>query len=361
MAMKYDKAQVDALLAGNGDPLAQQWLAGESVDLSSVDGAVALAAIEAAVQQQNTALLQSLDKGPKLLRKAARRGLHKLKSQGVEVSEAPSKAFGLAAAPIDPEPTALMGPADADGYSEFMVAWTDHEGTCILMGRCGGAEGLRDLSHGHSSRGELRRMVREMKSEAPWIAQLPFEQAMQFIMPAVDKAQSLTGGLPHDWEHFAGHVPAEVLEAGKSGPQTPELQVEEGMLDGSSALAGHPWFNLWPVEQSLVEKMVRSLAEVMEAPDTDEPTDGEVTDMTQVLSDMAAEGLDDPEVRAEWQRRAALAYAAATARGEDFAAQMATHLQAALAQGVSARQIPLVERNLQLTLGYMAQQGREQA
>ena len=165
MAKKFDKKLALALSNGEGDAAALAWLDGTG-SIQDVDPGMAMNAIQAAVAQQKVALLQGLEKAPKVLRKAARLGLHQLKSQGVNVQAAPSRSFGLKGAEIDPDPTALLGPADQDGYSEFLLGWTDAEGTCILMGRFGGTEGMRDLSHGHASRGELRRMLREMQEEA---------------------------------------------------------------------------------------------------------------------------------------------------------------------------------------------------
>ena len=357
MAKKFDKKLALALSNGEGDAAALAWLDGTG-SIQDVDPGMAMNAIQAAVAQQKVALLQGLEKAPKVLRKAARLGLHQLKSQGVNVQAAPSRSFGLKGAEIDPDPTALLGPADQDGYSEFLWGWTDAEGTCILMGRFGGTEGMRDLSHGHASRGELRRMLREMQEEAPYMTRLPFGSAMQFVLPAVERVRELTGGVPHDWEHFAGHVPADKLQ-GAEGPAVPEGDVDSDALQGSSALVNHPWFSLWPVETDLVQRMVGELAKAIEEPDSDDPSENEVKDMTQILSEMAAEGLDNPAIRSEWARRAALAAAACEVRGEDYAAGMAKNLHKALAGDVPAGQIPLVERNLQMTLGYMAQQGRQ--
>lgn len=356
MAKKFDKKIAAELAQGQGDAAALAWLDG-SGNIQDMGPAMAMNAIQAAVLQQNVALLQSLESAPKVLRKAARLGLHKLKSQGVSVQEAaPSRSFGLKSAEIDPDPTALIGPADREGYSEFLLAWTDQVGTCILMGRFGGAEGMRDLSHGHSSRGELRRMLREMSEQVPYMTRMPFDDAMRFVLPAVERVRELSGGVPEGWEVFAGSVPPERLQPSQTAP-APGGKVDTDALQGSSALVNHPWFSLWPVETDLVQKMVGALAQAMEAPESDDPTDNEVTDMTQILSDMAAEGLDNPEIRGEWVRRAAMASVACQARGEDYAAEMAANLHKALLSDVSAAQIPLVERNLQMTLGYMAQQG----
>lgn len=357
MAKKFDKTVVDALANGQGDAAALAWLDGTG-PIQDLDPGMAMNAIQAAVALQKVALLQSLEKAPKVLRKAARLGLHKLKSQGVSIQDVPSRSFGLKGAEIDPDPTALIGPADQEGYSEFLLGWTDAEGTCILMGRFGGPEGMRDLSHGHSSRGELRRMLREMNEQAPYMTRMPFGSAMQFVLPAVERVRELTGGVPHDWEHFAGHVPADKLQ-GVAGPAVQEADVDTDALQGSHALVNHPWFALWPVETDLVQRMVGQLAQAIDAPESDEPSEGEVTDMTQILSELAAEGLDNPVIRTEWARRAAMAAAACEVRGEDYAAGMAKNLHKALITDVPAGQIPLVERNLQMTLGYMAQQGRE--
>lgn len=358
MPKKYDAAVVDALLAGQGDATALAWLADGSGDLSTVDAGVALAAIEAATRTQAVAQLQTLERAPKELKKAARRALHKLKTQGVDVAKAPARSFSLGAQPIDPDPRALVGPPNPEGYSEFLMLITDHDGTCVIMGEFGGENGLRSLSHGHVSRGQSRQMLRELTDQAPYMVEVPFAEALHHVLPAVDQAKALTGDVPHDWGHFAGHVGdalhAQAQAADPVALLAPEL--DEIQLSGSSHLANDPWFTLWPVHQGLMEELVSNLAaRVAQEEDTDTPAD-----FTQALSELAARGLEDEGIRNEWIRRAALASTCLRAAGEDDRARMAANIARAIQDGVPTEQIGLVERNMQLTLGYMASQGAQE-
>ena len=90
--MKYDKTIVEALVSGAGEDEVRTWLDRGVGDPGSWNPTLAGSAIEAAVRLQKVELLQSLERAPKPLKKAARRGLHKLKSQGVTVDAAAPKA-----------------------------------------------------------------------------------------------------------------------------------------------------------------------------------------------------------------------------------------------------------------------------
>jgi len=309
-------------------------------------------AIEAAVKLQLVALLQGLEGTAH--KKAARKALHRLKSQGVEVTAAPrvKSTFKLGSDAAHVPPTAFIGPPSPEGYSEFFLAYTDAEGTCVLMGHFGGQEGLRGVSHGHVSRSQLRNLKKELSTQAPGLVELPFTEALGHMLPALDVAKALTGRTPHDWDHFVTHVPEATMTSAQLLDPLKGLERDDDDLTGTSVLGTHPWFQLWPVSPDAIEQVVTRLSAKIGDDSEAQP------DMMEDLAEAAETALEGQ--RPEWIRRARLAASAARAAGDEDLAQTAAVLAKALEAGKSARSIPLVERTLQVQIGFMAQQAMQQ-
>jgi hypothetical protein len=346
---RWDSAQVEALVSGGGDATARAWLDGQG-DLDG-DASLVLSAIEAAVKLQAVAPLQALDAGPH--KKLGRKALHRLRTAGVEV-EAPraQTSFSLARERITVEPVAYVGPPDPDGYSEFMLAYTDEEGTCAVMGWFGGPRGIRNTSHGHLTRTGLRELSRDLQA-APHLVRLPFIEALAHILPAAAQAEAVEGHPPHDWEHFVTHVPQATLTASLThdAARSRAEAVDAEQLKGSSHLASNPWFQLWPVAPEAMEQVVTQLAAKMDEPDGE---DGEPADMMSELSAAAETALSG--MREEWARRARLAATACDALGDSDGATTAAMIALAIEADMPASELPLVERTLQMQIGWMAQQ-----
>lgn len=341
--MKYDKTIVDALVSGAGVDEARHWLDSGDGDPGSWHATLAGSAIEAAIQLKLVDRLQSLERAPKELKKAARRGLHKLKSQGLTVTEAAPAAFALTREAIVVPPVAFLGPPDIEGYSEFFLAFTDAEGTCALMGRFGGSEGLRSVSHGHISRKSLRSMKQEM---GQILVEVPFTEGLHHILPGVDTFAELRGGASHDWEHFATHVPEATFDQAR---QDPLPSADSAEVAGTSALPSDIWFAMWPVSDEAISQVVQAFAERAES--------GENTDLAPLLEEAAEVALSE-SIRAEWLRRSRLAASASRARGEEHLTSSALRLAKALEDGVSGKDIPLVTSMLQANVAMLAAQAQ---
>lgn len=338
---KVDRAAVTRIVEGGADAVNAAIEAGQIAE-----------AMEAAVKLEAVALLQGLETTPH--KKLARKALHRLKSKGVAVAETPRvrSAFRLGSDAASVPPSAYIGPPSPEGYSEFFLAYTDEEGTCVLMGHFGGQEGIRGMSHGHVSRGQLRDLKKELKEQASNLVALPFAEALGHMMPALDAAKALTGRYPHDWDHFVTHVPEGTMNSARLLDPLKGLERDDDDLTGTSVLGTHPWFQLWPVSPDAVEEVVTKLAVKVEDSEAAQP------DMMAELSAAAGKALEG--MRPEWIRRARLAASAARATGDQDLAQTAAVLAKALEQGKAASEIPLVERTLQVQIGWMAQQAMQE-
>ncbi|HJN78369.1 MAG TPA: hypothetical protein QGF58_30935 [Myxococcota bacterium] len=332
---KIDKAGVARLVEG-----------GQTAVTAAIEAGDVALALEAAVQLELVGLLQGLEGGPH--RKLARKALHRLKSKGVAV-ETPTRtrtAFTLGSDAARVPPTSFVGPPSPEGYSEFFLAYTDEDGTCLLMGHFGGQEGLRGLSHGHLSRGQLRSLKKDLAANGPGLVELPFSEAVGHMLPALEVAKALTGRYPHEWDHFATHIPEGVMNSARLLDPLRGLERDDDDLTGTSVLGTHPWFQLWPVAPAAIEEVITKISNKL---DDDSPPN-----MAEELSAAAGGALEG--VRPEWIRRARLAASAARAAGDVDLAQTAAVLVKALETGRAASDIPLVERTLQVQIGWMAQQ-----
>ncbi|MCB9741160.1 MAG: hypothetical protein H6740_00870 [Alphaproteobacteria bacterium] len=381
--LKYDPRVVGALAAGV-DTLdeverygeAAAWLAGKDLDLATLPPQLALSAIEAAVRTRNVARLQSLEGADKELRKLSRAGLHRLKASGVEVEPArAASTFTLGREEVTVPPRAFITHADEQGYSEFVLGVTDAEGSCVLMGWFGGAEGFRELSHGHVSRSSLRKLVREVDEQIAHMVEVPFTEALHHILPSVELATKLNGHAPHDWDHFATHLTEEWLSEAKAAAPLGKLpeHAEEGQLDATAALAQHPWFNTWPVSDGALNEAYGAFfgamgaaadaAEAAEEPEEEEaqakPVEGGAEPAEEGAEDSAVEEsaqraamdeglnkaaqrvLDDAGVREEWLRRARLAATLAKGSQDKELFETVRHLTVALEQGMGGDKLGL--------------------
>ena len=118
------------------------------------------AAIAAAAELGNVRALQSVQ-APKDLRKAAAAALHKLKSKGMKVEEAPPpRAFTLTKEIVDLPSRAFFGLPDLEGDMELLLTTSDASGNCAL-GIILGAGRVKEVRHAHLGRGELREVWKQ--------------------------------------------------------------------------------------------------------------------------------------------------------------------------------------------------------
>ncbi|MCB9762326.1 MAG: hypothetical protein H6739_21180 [Alphaproteobacteria bacterium] len=375
MARTYDPQVASALATGQPAPedvaqfdSAAAWLAEGTPSLDTVPLPLALAAIEAAIRVQAVERLLALDSAPKALRKAARAGLHRLKAGGVDVRQPARRAasFTLGREQINVPPRAFLTPADLHGYAQFVLGVTDDEGSCVLMGAFGGPEGFREVNHGHVSRSSLRKLIDEVNEQIPLMIEVPFDEALHHILPSVDRYAQLHGGAPHDWAHFSEHLDAATLDAARlvdpigALPETPDPE----HLESTLALATHPWFSFWPVTESTVGDALGVLFEAVAGPapaesddDAAEPSPdapGQEERMNAALAELAGRVLDDPEVRAEWQRRVGLSATLARGAEDTRVLELSRHLMAALRGDTDPASIGLTQGALQSRLASMA-------
>jgi len=215
LAKKYDKQVVEALVSGEvldsaGFAEAAAWLADGSGDLGALNEQVALSAIEAAVRGQAIDRLQSLERSKKALKKAARAGLHRLKSTGVTVAPARQAArFTLGAEAVEHWSTAWLSPPDPEGYAQVFLFWSDAELVGFYLCLGGGGQGIREdeTTLYPSTRSRLRKLQKDFSAD-PVMREIPFTTGLNLAQAAFDDYQALTGKAPMDWADFLANVPA---------------------------------------------------------------------------------------------------------------------------------------------------------
>ncbi len=360
------KAWVEALTTGTapepapeGWAVAAEWLADGSGSLDSLAPSLALSAVEAALAGERVARLQVLDDSPsKALRKAARRALHRLRSAGVEVASAPqSNAFSLGAEIVDIPSRAFLGHPHQEGYAPFLLTATDAEGSCILAGEIGGIQGVRNTTHLHVTRRDLREVWKDADGNGD-LTEVSFVTGMHFVKRGMASAKALSGHSPHDWDHFLGHIsqgtqtaaqlldPAEGLPAKLDEPALANL--DEGKL-----LAEREWFRFWPVPEEAISALFEDLstAAASDLAPSEEAHAGRREDAFEKAADQA---LADDAVRSRWAEYLRISVAVLRADGDEAKATEVHNLGLALAAGLPGHKLAPVLASLRFQTFKMA-------
>ena len=227
------------------DAEALAWLLGQGeIDQLSADEG--LAAVEAALLLGLAERVAAAGAArAKDVRKAARAAAHKLRSAGVTVPEGGTgMTWSLGREErVIPEPQALLGLPEEDGYLPYMLVSFGEEEACLSGGAAGIVQGFRDDDHGHTSRSQARKVMDNARGVHS-MHELGFYEAVALI----ERAARAGAGerRPAGWGHLLSHVDAATLEAARQldpfrGLAT-ELDVDalhrpEPLLDGRWAVS----------------------------------------------------------------------------------------------------------------------------
>jgi hypothetical protein len=202
-----DSAAVTAIVDRTADAASVAWAHEGAGNLAALPDPHA--AIAAAAALGNTRALQSVV-APKELKKAAAAALHKLKSRGVKIDEAPApRAFVLGKAEESLPSRAFLSLPDMEGDSELLLTTSDGGGNCAL-GIILGAGRAKETRHAHLARHDLRNVWKEATGRSD-LVEIPYNVGLHYA------EKYLAGGdHKHDWTHFLEHVPAALLQAAKA-------------------------------------------------------------------------------------------------------------------------------------------------
>ena len=346
MAKKYDKLVVEALVSGEtldrpGFAEAAVWLADGTGDLGTIEEQVALSAIEAATRGQAIDRLQSLERSKKALKKAARVGLHKLKSAGVTVAPVRSAArFTLGVEAVEHWSTAWLSPPDPEGYAQVFLFWSDADLVGFYLCLGGGGQGIREdeTTLYPSTRSRLRKLQKDFQAD-PIMREIPFTTGLNLAQAAFKDYQTLTGKVPMDWADFLANVPeptklaAQLLNPIAGFPAEVDLEALQ-QFENLQRLTGIDW----PVK---FEALSEVGIELMTFMNSDLEISEEIREerMKGIEAKAGEAGLTD-EVRVSVGRRLRqLAIYAAAGGQADFASEAWNH-HLAVTTGVPAADMP---------------------
>jgi hypothetical protein len=352
------KAWVTALVSGTApsDPtegwaVAEAWLADGSGSLESLDPRLALSAIEAAVGAQSVDRLQALDDSPdKELRKAGRRALHRLRSAGVEVTAiSRAHSFTLGAEALTIPSRAFLGHTHQEGYAPFLLTATDVEGSCILAGEIGGNEGVRNTTHMHVTRRDLREVWKDADASSD-LVEVPFTTGMHFVKHGMESAKELSGRSPHDWKHFLGHISEGTITAAQlldptDGMATTLDEEQLAELNEGHLLTERTWFRFWPIPDEAISALFDDLSNAAES--AIEVSEERKTErQTEAFNNAADKALADDPVRKQWLTSTRISVAVLIAEGNAEAAAEVHNLSLALQAGLPGHRLAPVLASL---------------
>ena len=266
----------EALRAGAGVPegvrgenwaLARLLLEGGSVNAGALSAELALAVLEAAVALRRTGPAEVLSTSPdREVAKAARRGLYRLRSAGVAVSErarAPDS-------PPPPQPTpateALPGFSslpDGTGQRALLLAQPVRGGVEVVEALVSDELGLLSLSRAEMGRSAWRKLTRSPEMER--LLPLSFAEARALLAEAVRCNLATRTPFPPDADVALRHLGI--------APATEELSPLPSPEDGdatlaveSAALHREPEFAAWLPPESELKRLALRVDEVRTSP-----------------------------------------------------------------------------------------------
>lgn len=330
---KNDSPALLSILDRSGDAATVAWAhEGQGSVAALPDPMLAVAAAE---RLGNVAALQAVS-APKELRKAAAAALHRLRSRGVEVKEAPApRSFTLGGEKLDLPSRAFLSLPDSEGDVEVLLTASDDEGHCVLAAIFGGQDLVRECRHAHVNRSELRNLwstveARRMHAEVPFVTGLHYADRF------------LKGHDRHAFDHFLEHVPAGTLNAAR---------ILDPLAKLPAPRADEPEAPRWMVPVGLLnllalQKEVAKLVEIMTSSlyNTDEDRRGV---MDAAFAEAADAALDAP-ARARLDGYLELVVAGALHYGWPKAAAVFEGYRKGIAEGTPGREIPPVFAACQL-------------
>ena len=165
----------------------------------------ALVAIEAA---RRMALMNHLQlakqSNDKVVKKAASKAIHVLKTQGHEVPAEPktgSWTLGSEERTI-PEPVGLLGLPQGDGYFPFILVSHNRSGAYVTAGVAGSGQGFQDADHVQVGRSKARQITENARQDHN-LVEVPVHIAIHFCERAFDEGG---GERPGGWSQMLSSI-----------------------------------------------------------------------------------------------------------------------------------------------------------
>lgn len=232
-------------------------------DAPAIAGLPALLAegvLLAAVRRRDVQLLKAVaTEGGREVAKAARKALHRLRSQGVEVGELkPAPEPVVRAAPPPEDLTAYATPIDGQGDRALWIPRPQRGGGLwLVMAVVSDARGLVHVSGGETTRKGIREMLRRANERVPAIAPRPIgpDRARGIAAAALDRARA-RGEVPERAELVDDLRGDPALAAPPAASEPPLPPGEEAELAASGgALHDEPEIAAWFPEEDFLRAM----------------------------------------------------------------------------------------------------------
>jgi hypothetical protein len=315
-------------------------------DVATLPGPLAAAAARAAVGASRADLLVVLANHPsKEAAKEAKRGLHLLKTKGVEVPELPRPA-ALPPPPLGlPEPPLRAYASAIDGHGERAV-WLPRilagRGVEIAQAVISDERGLAELQLGVVGRKEWRVFARGLVERGATMGVAEIDSGLALAMIAAARARNERSGqrVPGGADTWLGQVgPAPALpDPAAHFPTLPEEEEREA-VEQSGILHDLPLLRGWLADESLLRSVAATLDEVAISPSFQGDPERSA-EMARVISD-ALTGWFDAERTERFAVRLFETAAHLESSGDPTHARVAAAAARALRRGVPPHRVPV--------------------
>ncbi len=354
----YDPVDVSHLLddsaPAEGLSECHAWLRGPAdTDIPDVAAEQLLATVEAAVQRNAAEHLERLRERnvPKQVRKAASRGIHRLRSQGlsIEAQRTPT-SFSLQTAELDRLESAWFAQFHAGLWHVFLTT-SDSNRAVALTGVVQGPDSVNSLQHSQTTRSGIRKAWRHWAADE-FLVQYDFDVALGILHHAIDRSFSPTS-VPEDWRRFLQVVDRERISRSKELDWTSGLpsEFERSDLGTTDEIRSETHRRILLLDDTARGRLLERMLEVANS-DLEVDGDSKADEIRDALLEELDALMDDDVTRADWIGRLNLTALHAQQANDVEGVRLFRASALALGERYKARDVPLLSRLIEPFTSY---------
>jgi hypothetical protein len=205
----------------------------------------------------------------KLVKKEAKRIIHRMRSSGLDVSageEGGSSILDRRVSTEEPELACYISPVTGQGSRMIWLARYTHGGVSVYQSEINDTDGLIEFSGGVIGRNRYRHLLKEiLNSDEVSMVEISYAEARQRVAKAVTLSRETSHPLPEGYLEASGELPeldAVPLPEASEAFSAEEIEQAAGLYKDGAQLHELPEFADWLPAEEILEKIQAKFKEI---------------------------------------------------------------------------------------------------
>ncbi len=245
----------------------------------------------------------------KLVKKEAKRIIHRMRSRGLTVSageESGSSILDRNVSTEDPELPCYISPVTGKGSRMIWLARYTHGGVAVYQSEVNDTDGLVEFSGGVIGRNRYRRLLQEiLNSDEVSMVEISYAEARQRIARAVSLGREASRPLPEGYLEASGELPefkVVPIPDPRDAFSAEETEKAAGLYADAAQLHELPEFSDWLPAEEALEKIQARFKEI-ESSQVAINSAQKVDQVKKALDDAVVDLVGDEKGRERYQAR----------------------------------------------------------